>query len=209
LGGKPLLLHVLDALSQVDSLTGIAVSSDDPEILALAGSHPKVQTLGPRDPDLSGDRATFMDLARRDSPRFAEFFGDKDILFVTATAALVSPEYYARAVSMHRENPDGLTLGVRGYEVSPMLALTGAAEEALSPLFPDKYRLPTKDLPPAYADAGCFYAFDIRRAEGLEMFLDMKPVRGVLLPPGMGIDVDTPADFERLEIAYRLRSKTP
>src|SRR5579864_1826641 len=76
LGGKPLLLHVIEAVAGVPGLQGIAVSSEDPEILSLASVHPKVTTLGPRLSSLAGDQVGFIELLQSDARRFMDLFKD-------------------------------------------------------------------------------------------------------------------------------------
>lgn len=198
LAGRPILLRVIDALKQVPGLTGIGVSSDDAEILRLAEAG-GAKTLGPRDPALADDKTGFLELAQRDAPRYAREFGDDSILFVTATAGLVRPEHYAEAVALHRREPRGLVMAVTGYEQSPWLALSGDPAAGLKPSFPEMYLRPTKDLPSAYTDAGCFYAFRLAGLDGVKSLLDLSPVLGAVLPREVGIDVDTEADWARLE----------
>lgn len=200
LAGQPIILRVLDALASLP-LKGIGVSSEDPEILKLVEGYKGARTLGPRPAELADDKAGFMDLARRDAPRFAKEFGDDSMLFVTATAALVKPEHYQRAVDLHKKDPKGLVAAVTAYESSPWLALSGDPAKGLKAAFPDKYMLPTKDLPAAYTDAGCFYALSLAHLGGKTGFFDLAPVRGVVLPPDVGIDVDTEDDWRRLERA--------
>lgn len=206
LGGKPLLLHVLDSLSLVPGLSGIGVSSEDPEILRLAESRPGVRTLGPRDPALADDLTGMLDLLQRDAPRFAAVFRDDRVLMVTATAALVTPELYAQALERFERDPDGLVLAVARYEKSPFLALSGEPGRGLSPLFPEMYMRPTKDLPEAFIDAGCFYACRLERVKGLKRLLDLAPLLGIVLPSDVGIDVDTEGDWRKLERAYSRRA---
>lgn len=207
LGGKPLLLHVLDTLAQTRGLTGIGVSTEDPEILDLVAGHPKAVTLEPRDSLLADDVTGFLNLVRHDAPRFAAHFDDHEIMFVTATAALVPASAYEKAIARFHVNPRGLTLGVTAYEPSAMLALTGELEQGLTPLFPHMYTRSTKDLPGTFVDAGCFYLMDMELIEGIDRFLDLTPVQAVVLPREVGIDLDTEADWARLEETYARRHK--
>lgn len=207
LGGKPVLEHVLDALAAVEGLSGIGVSSEDPEVLALAERHPAARVLGPRDARLADDRTDFRTLLVEDAPRFAHAFGDEGVLFVLATAALVPTESYGEALALHRERPAGLVLAVTEYAQPPFLALAGDPSRDLEPLFRERYLEPTASLPRCYVDSGCFYALELARAQEVAMFLDLRPVRGVVLPPGVGIDVDTEADWARLEEAHARRSR--
>jgi N-acylneuraminate cytidylyltransferase len=198
LAGRPILLRVIDALKKVPGLKGIGVSSDDPEILAMAEAA-GARTLGPRDPALADDKTGFADLSKRDAPRYAKEFGSDSCLFVTATAALVRPEHYAEAMALHGREPGGLVMAVTRYEQSPWLALSGDPTASLKPAFPDMYLMPTKDLPSAYTDAGCFYGFSLAALARVESLLDLKPVQGAVLPREVGIDVDTEEDWKRLE----------
>jgi len=206
LGGKPLLAHVLDVLSAVRGLKGIAVSSEDPEIRALAGSRPEVVTLAPREARLSDDRTGFLELVCEDVPRFATHFADQELMFVTATAALVPATAFEAGIARFRANPRGLTLGVTEFQPSAVLALAGAPHAELKPLFPELYTLPTGELPRTFVDAGCFYFMDLRLTTGIRRFLDLTPVQAVVLPPEVGIDLDTPEDWRRLEAAFQAKS---
>lgn len=207
LGGRPLLEHVIGQLRRTPGLAGVAVSSEDPEILALAAKAGAI-TLAPRSGALADDATGFMGLVCGDLPRFTAHFKDDDVLFATATAALVTSDLYTQAVSRHKENPSGLTMAVAPFERSPMLALTGDPGRSLTPLFPDMYLKPTAALPACFIDAGCFYAFAAERASKLEKLIDLSPIVGVALPPDVGIDLDTEDDWRRLEVSFaRLADK--
>lgn len=208
LGGKSLLLHVLESLKSVRGLNEIAVSSEDTEMLSIANNCSGVTTLAPRNANLADDQTGFLELARKDIPRYAEFFHDTDILFVLPTAALVPAAIYQQAVDRFGQNRNGLVLAVRRYEQPPQLALTGDPAKSLQPLFPEMYNRPTRDLPEAFLDAGCFYLFRQQRLEGVSRFLDIQPVQGVVLSPDIGIDVDTEADWEKLEQAFLKRDSS-
>lgn len=207
LGGKPLLAHVLDALSNITGLSGISVSSEDSQILELANSYSNVTTLAPRAEELANDMSNFSDLVNRDVPRYAEHFDDRDIIFITATAALVDKKIYQDVVTMFDPGQKGLVMAVTAYQPSALLALSGDPDSAISPIFPDMYTRPTKDLPQTFADSGCFYAMNIDRAMLVQRFIDMAPIRGVVLPSDVGIDLDTEEDWCRLENAYENRTR--
>ena len=206
LGGKPLLERVIEQLRLTPGLAGVAVSSEDSEILALA-EKAGATTLCPRDAALADDTTGFMDLVRRDAPRFSAHFCDDDVLFVTATAALVTSASYSEALARHKGNESGLTMAVTVFDRSPMLALTGDPRLSLAALFPEMYLKPTKDLPPCCFDAGCFYAFSIERASKRKKLIDLTPIRGVVLPNDVGIDLDTEADWHRLEESFARRAR--
>jgi N-acylneuraminate cytidylyltransferase len=203
LGDKPLLFHVLDSISKVRGLNGIAVSTDDSEILQLVNNRSEVITLGRRPDHLANDVTGFMELVLHDVPRFANHFNDNEIMFVTATAALVPTEIFQEALDKFIKNKNCLVMGVIPYEPSAMLALVGNPESQLTPLFPEMYDLPTKDLPGTYTDAGCFYLMSTDNLAGKKRFLDVQPINGVILSRKIGIDLDTESDWARLIENYQ------
>ncbi len=207
LAGKPLIVHVIENLLEVRGLSGIAVSSDDAEILETAARFRNITTLAPRSPWLADDKTGLMDLLTDDVPRFANVFSDEDVLICLPTAVLVEPAHYTEAIRQFERHPEGLVMSVTEYSISPFLALTGDPAD-LSAFSPGSYEKPTSDLPKAFADAGCFYGLRLSAAKGRRMFLELDPVQGTVLPGTVGIDLDTPADWERLcELYHKKESR--
>ena len=206
LAGVPVIERVIRTLAKLDQIQGIAISTDSEEVVDLVKKLPKVATLGLRDSKLSGDLAGFQDLIREDLPRYQKHFGDDSVLFATATGALVPPAMFAEGVEKFKTSgSQGLVISVTPYEVSAALALSEEAD-GVKVWFPEQYLLPTKDLPKTYYDSGCFYILNLKQFQAnqpLQTLFDLKPVQLVPLSPEMGIDVDTPEDWERMEQAYR------
>jgi len=202
IGGKPAILHVIDALSRVSELKGICVSSENEEILSLVRKDGRSTILKPRDPFLSEDHASFLDLIQQDLPRFTNHFKDDDVMIVLATSVLVEPAHYRQALNLFFENAKGLVIGMSPYSHSPFLAFRGRPNVSLVSLFPDMYVKPTKDLPSSYYDAGCFYLFNVVQFKGLTKMIDLSPIRGIVLPSKIGIDVDTESDWKDLVNSY-------
>jgi len=204
LGDKELILHTIDQLLEVSNLTGICVSTDDEEILAVVSKRKEVVTLNKRKASLANDTTSFADLINHDMERYFKHFNTDDVLFTLPTAALVSSNEYMSGIAKYYqdENPAGLVISVTQFNMSPFLALTEKNPGELKALFPDKYLLPTKDLSPCYMDSGCFYIFN--RSEFLkhEKLIDLRPIKYVILPSNIGIDVDTEHDWSKLEKEY-------
>ena len=118
------------------------------------------------------------------------------------TAVFVEAIHYADAIRRFKTHPEGLVISVVEYSISPLLALTGNLN-ALNAVFPSYYETPTSQLPKAFADAGCFYVLRLSSAVGKPKLLDLNPVQGAILPPTVGVDLDTPADWEMLQKIYR------
>lgn len=206
LGGKPVILHVIEALSGVSGLRGIGVSTDDLEIQNIVECHGFAKTLELRPPNLAGDLSTFRDLIAEDVPRFARHFDSRDFLFVLPTAALVRTEHYELALRNFSDCPEGLIMSVRQYDYPPHLALI-EKQGTLLALFPDMFLLPTKAVPHAFYDAGCFYIAQLDVAMKAQKLIDLNPVRPFILPADCGIDIDAEADWDALEKAYAARQR--
>lgn len=203
LGGKPLICHVIENLRKVTGLKGIAVSTDSSEIKKVLEPYgDNICTLELRNPELSNDSATFSDLIEKDLPRFLSFFSEENVLFTTATSALVRPSSFEKAISSFKGT--GLVMAVIPFENSPLLALK-EEDNQLKPLHPKSYLLPTKDLSPCYSDAGCFYIFNSREVSGKEKLIDLSPIIPAKLNHDEGIDLDTPEDWRKLEKAFKNR----
>src|SRR4051812_1600267 len=97
LHGKPVLARVIENLKPLEFLSAIYVSTDDPEIAELAQKI-GAKYLKARAPELSNDKAGFMDLIRDDLPNFMTAEGgDDEVLFVLPTAALVPTDIFRNA----------------------------------------------------------------------------------------------------------------
>lgn len=205
LGGKPLICNVIEELLKVADLKGIAVSTDSEEIVEVLSAYSKVVTLELRSSQLSNDTATFMDLVRHDLARYCEHFSSKEVVFTLPTSALVKDTYYAEGIKKFREAPQGaLVMAVTEYSDSPFLSLVKKGEY-ISPLFPEKYLLPTVKLDVCFKDSGCFYIFNKSEVADLEKFIDLSPILPLVLPNDVGIDLDTSKDWEKLESVFHSR----
>lgn len=198
---KPVINHVIENLSKVSGLKGIAVSTDSEEIVEIVKGYSNVETLSLREATLSDDDATFMDLVKADVPRFCEHFASSAVLFVLPTAALIPTAYFQQAIEFFQQQPTGLVMSVKAIDNRALLALQ-QGENGLTPLFPENYNLPTKALPQLFDDAGGFYGFDTTYIDGLDMFIELSPIIPVVLPDDIAIDVDEEADWQKLEQSY-------
>lgn len=199
INGKPLLSYVLGQLTLADGLSGIAVSSEDDEILKVATTtSSKVTTLKNREDRLAQDLTTFMDLINNDIQRYADHFKDNDVLFVLPTSVLVTSSYYNQAITYYNEHKDGLVLSVTESHPSPLLSFIQSGD-SLVPLFPEMFNRPTKDLPFTCVDCGCFYIFNLEKMKNKKMFIDLTPIHPIVLPRDIGVDVDTVGDINFLK----------
>jgi pseudaminic acid cytidylyltransferase len=199
LGGLPVLGHVLKTLTRLDSINGVYVSTDDPAIAVVAEKHGGIW-LGPREPALSNDKAGFIDLMHRDVPRHCDAAGgDREVLFVLATAALVPVDVYRCAQETWTRCRPNILMSALPYAKSPYWALIPGPDGYLRPLFPKMVRVNSQDLPPAYTDAGLFYIFDVDVMQQFGSHMDVDRLQPFLVDKSYGIDVDAEDDWVALE----------
>ena len=205
LGGRPVLAHVLQTLQKVPGLTDVFVSTDDPAIARVAETN-GARWLGPRDPELSNDKAGFIDLIHRDIPRHADAANAaRDVLFVLALAALVPGKVFAAACEAFQRHRPNLLMSVVPCTKSPYWSLVPDATGHLVPLFPEWVYVNSQDLPVAYDDAGLFYVFDWYVLKSYDSHKNMPGLLPFPVDRSHAIDVDTEDDWNRLETAFRQR----
>ena len=147
LGQKPVLVHVIEAIHASGLTDKICVSTDDPKTARVANRAGAV-VLGLRADRLSDDKTTFLDLFKKDVPRYLEHFhmqkGETSVLFALATAALVQAKVYRLAFKEFKKRNASVLV----------------ATDCLSPsLFPDQMSA-ARRLPDLQVDAGLFYFLD-------------------------------------------------
>ena len=199
ISGKPMILHVIDTLNSIAELTGVAVSSDNDQIIdVVTANNGKAVVLDKRLTQYSDDKASFMDLVNYDIDRFSKKFNDSDVLFMLPTSILVNESIVREGMIKFYKNQNGLIITVVRNQQSPFLSFT-YEDTGLVPLFPDYFTMPTSGLPTTFIDCGCFYIINLEKMKGKGKFLDLSPVHPVVLPSYIGIDVDTFEDLGRVE----------
>jgi N-acylneuraminate cytidylyltransferase len=202
LGGKPIIGHVIETLRRLDFIAAVHVSTDDPEIAAVAESF-GAQCLALRDPALAGDGPGFSDLMRRDIPRYSEAQGgDREVLFALATAALVPEETYREAYALYDSERPDILMSCEHFSSSPLWGLVRKDDGYLKPLFPEMVRINSQDLPEVLTDAGLFYLFNLDVMVRYENHKDVDRLLPYVVPERYCVDVDRPEDWDLLEYKY-------
>lgn len=207
LGGKPIILHVIQTLQRLPFVEQVCVSTDDPEIKECVEAHGAV-TLQLRTAELASDTATLVSLVRHDVERFYRHCGidsgDRELLVVLPTAALLSTELLADAFARFQNSGKSLLCSTTSFAVSPYRALVGSDADGWRPLHADMLMVRSQDLPEARVDVGMFYFMkyeQVTRHEG-HWFTVPGGMGCYPVPEAMACDVDTPEDWSRLESLY-------
>ena len=134
LDGKPVIAHVVETVRSLAFVDNIYVSTEDPEIQSIAEAL-GIETRELRKASLANDNASFMDLIRKDVPRFAE--NSKDLLFVLPTAALAKKKHYDEAYAMYKKQSPQVLMTSMEYSISPLWAIMQQPNGYWRPLYPD------------------------------------------------------------------------
>lgn len=206
LGGKPLLAYAIDNARDAGVFDEIAVSSDDPEILALAE---QCGVRADRRPEhLSGDMTKFVEvleeyLRRPESARFQHFAG------LLPTCPFRTAEDVRAALTLSTEHPEAFVIGVTAYDFPPQLAMTfEPTTNVLTMCEPETYRFTTRSqsLGTLHHPNGSIYCGRIARFLETGTYFE-PPLVGYAMPPERSFDIDYPYQFEIAEAMLRARTQ--
>jgi CMP-N-acetylneuraminic acid synthetase len=173
----------------------VALSSDDPAILAEAGPLPAVVAIE-RPPALATDTARSYDVLRH-AVETLEARGDgpfEAVAIVQCTSPFTRPEDLAGAVAqLERTGADSVVSVARVDAALHPLKLKRLEGDRLLPYLEDDDMAPSHELPPLWLRNGSVYlsrraVIDAGRIVGDD-------VRGYEMPPERSLDIDTPTDL--------------
>tara|TARA_B100000900_G_C20488472_1_gene678509 strand:- start:32 stop:718 length:687 start_codon:yes stop_codon:yes gene_type:complete len=207
LDGKPLIMHVIQNLSKLKSISGIAVSTDSNEIRNLCLKNRNVECLELRNQDLADDKTGFMELVKYDLPRYCDFFQENTFIFCLPTAILIKTIDFEKAIKDYNISKQGILISCVKYSISPYLAIE-KQDHKYTPLFPKHFSKDTASLPETFADAGCFYILNRKNINNAVRFIDMQPIVPFIIDKNKGIDLDNLSDWEHLKTVYQSYNKS-
>jgi len=203
--GKPLLAYTVEAALQCGLFARVVVSTDTPAVAQVArDSGAEVPFL--RDASLADDR-TPVSAATADALRWLDPGGDRYPLVCQLMptcplrpAAAITASYQQFTASGARAQISVVRYGWQ----NPWWALRLGDRHALEPLFADRLRERSQDLPELYCPSGAVWwaRADTLRQEGSFHVPDRT---GWVLPWQQGLDIDTEDDWALAECLLRLR----
>lgn len=197
--GRPIIEYPISAARESGLFRSIIVSSDDPEILSIAGK--LGCQLDSRPEHLYSDDIDTESIA---AYIIKEYHLEADDVFcmMYATAAFVKPEWLIDSLSQF----DGLPIAVCKETQHPaQRALFKGTMGYLEPIDESSICMRTQDLPHTLFDVGDFYWFrPIRFLALWEQHIDL--LRQLCTPFIVGKydtwDIDDPEDWEHAEAEY-------
>ena len=204
---RPLVCHTMDVAVESGCFETIILSSDDDEILALAGNYPAITPLK-REDEHAGDHATVFRFLQHFTLNSA-YAGQYDAI------ALLLPTAPFRSVQTVQEVASSLTdevdsvLTVSPYDFPVQFALTIPGEEGvIEPLFNPSALIEgntrSQNQSPVYHPNGAmFFAWWDKYSKTGSFYKGTS--RGVIMSAQDSIDIDCEDDFLYAEFQMRRR----
>lgn len=190
LGGKTLVRRALETSLAANCFAAVALSSDDPEILAEADGLDVLRVERP--PELGCDTARTLDAVLHCLDALGGDYGAVGI--VQCTSPFTAPEDLAGAVEMLERTGAGSIVSVTRVEAAlHPLKLKRMEGDRLVPWLEDDRMAPSHELPKLWVRNGSIYLTRVgvlRRGEILA-----EDQRGYVMPPERSHDVDTTEDL--------------
>lgn len=203
--GKPLIAYSIQTAIESNLFEKIIVSTDDQEIATIAkeyGAH--VPFIRP--PELSDDFTATQDVIKH-TLQYLKSTGEEYEYYCTiyATAPLLQPKYLIEGYNKLKKS-DAVNVFSATSMPFPIQRTFKIDENNRCEMFtPEHYHTRSQDLEEAYQDAGQFYWRKMGEKSHEIMFgKDSIPI---ILPRHLVQDIDTPEDWERVELMYEVLNK--
>lgn len=197
LGGKPLIVWSIDAVNGLPEICDTLVSTDDPEIAAIAR---EAGALVPwlRPAEISSDTATTVDAARHAMSWFQAERGELDgVLVLQPTSPFRSRQTLMRGIELFSMDSRPSVIGMCPARSHPMWCFR-IKEGLLHPFMKhDDQSLRSQDLPDAYVINGAFYLLSPAALLNCgRNFAFAGSVPLIFDRPEESLDIDTEFDWE-------------
>lgn len=198
--GRPMIAYAIDAARGSAVFDRIVVSTDDAEIADVARQHgADVPFL--RTPELSDDHAGTVPVIADAIRRCGELgWHAEQVCCIYPGVPLLHSDDLRGALALLEESAADYAFTVSAFPAAVQRALRRGSDGTMAPFFPEYVETRTQDLEPAFYDAGQFYWG--RTAAWLAGQSPHLNGRGFVIPEWRAVDIDTPDDWHRAELAF-------
>jgi N-acylneuraminate cytidylyltransferase len=202
--GKPMLAWSVEAAKAAGIFDAIIVSTDDDEIAAVAERN-GAEAPFRRPAELANDKTPTLPVYAHAIRWFEEHRGAVNYMCgIFPTAPFLQPHYLKEGLDLLRNHEDAeFAFSVTSYAFPIFRALKRNADGTVGVLWPEHELTRSQDLPEAWHDAGQFYW---GRKEAFLRTTRLFSARSypVVLPRHLVQDIDSPEDWERAELMFRV-----
>ncbi|WP_338849049.1 pseudaminic acid cytidylyltransferase [Massilia sp. W12] len=202
--GKPIIAYSIDAARASGLFDHVIVSTDDEEIAALARAL-GAETPFMRPAELANDHATTVPVIRHALEWVAQHMGPVEYgCCIYATAPFVQASALRAAHDKLIQNKvTGYVFSATTFPFPIQRAFKLHGNGLVEMFHPENYNTRSQDLEEAYQDAGQFYWGSMEAYMSGKIFFATDSMAHVL-PRYMVQDIDTPEDWKRAELMYRV-----
>jgi pseudaminic acid cytidylyltransferase len=200
--GLPIIAHSIRVALASGLFDQVVVSTDDPEIEAVARAH-GAQVPFRRPAHLADDHATTHAVVSHALEELTrQGMALTHACCIYATAPFLQQRFLREGLALLREHPErAFAFSVSSFGFPVQRALTLNAEGALVPLNPQFRETRSQDLAPAYQDAGQFYWGRVEAWLQNEVLYSERSLP-VIIPRHLVQDIDTEDDWLRAQYLY-------
>lgn len=204
LSGKPMLTWSVEAALDSGVIDELVVSTEDAEVARVAESS-GAQVPFMRDPSLAVDPVGVEGVALNAIEQLEALGRYYDIIVILLpTSPLRCANHIRQAMSQFLNENARSLMSVCEFDHSPYSAYQRTASGLLEPVFPDKNRLKSQELPPAYRCNGAIHILNIPFFKEHKSYT-CAPLSMYEMNRKCSVDVDTLDDFDYAE--YLLSKK--
>lgn len=201
--GKPIIAYSIEAARKSNCFDRIIVSTDDAEIATVAREW-GAETPFVRPEELSNDFAGTIPVIKHAIEWYINNEIQPDMVCcIYATAPFVTPQDLQRGLDTLLSSASEYAFTVTSYPFPIQRAVKITPSGRLAMFQPEHFKTRSQDMEKAFHDAGQFYW---GRSEAFlrELPLFSEDAAPVLLPRHRVQDIDTPEDWHRAELMYKL-----
>jgi pseudaminic acid cytidylyltransferase len=200
--GQPMIAYAIAAARACGLFDHIVVTTDDDEIAAIAREY-GAETPFMRPPELADDHAgTVPVIAHAIQACRALGWDIEAACCIYPGVPLLQAQDLRDAYALMRDSGADYAFTVAPFPAAVQRALRRDGAGIMQPMQPEYVRTRTQDLEPAYYDAGQFYwGLPAAWESGASPHQNGA---GLAIPEWRAVDIDTPQDWERVELLYRV-----
>lgn len=194
INNTPVLEILLNNLKKLKFINHVYVSTDSKKIADIAKENNAI-TLNLREKKLSNDKSGFMDLIKKDLPRFCNHSNDQEVLFVLPTSILVTKDIFNKCYKLYKKFKPEVLMPCNKIKTYWSIE---KINKKWKPIFPNYLSINSQDLPETMIDSGSFYYFNYKKIVQYNSLKNVNDLYVFELPSLNSVDVDSLEDWKEL-----------